>query len=140
VIGKVACHCTRLRRAARTVTRLYDEKLAAAGVTATQYSLLRAINRAQRPSLTDLGAVLDLERSTLGRNIHALEKTGMVRMRWGEDRRERAISLTAKGRAAMNKGVPLWLEAQAEIEQALGSELLEQMARVAQKLEAFQSR
>jgi len=137
VSEKLVCHCSLVRGAARTITRFYDERLAPARVTATQYALLRAINRAHNPSLTELGRDLDLERSTLGRNLRSLENAGLVRMRWGKDRRARAISLTTKGRAAMNKGFQLWAAAQAEIERALGPELLGHVARLAQEIQSL---
>ncbi|MCB1787001.1 MAG: MarR family transcriptional regulator, partial [Gammaproteobacteria bacterium] len=72
------CHCTRLRRAAHAVTRLYDEALAATGLTVTQFSLLRTISRLDEPYITTLAEATGLERSTLGRNLRPLEKAGLV--------------------------------------------------------------
>ena len=40
------CLCGRLRRASRTLTRLYDEALGPVGLTVTQFSILRTLSRA----------------------------------------------------------------------------------------------
>jgi hypothetical protein len=40
------CACTTLRKAARAVSRIYDEAVAAAGMNVTQLAILRAIGRA----------------------------------------------------------------------------------------------
>ena len=40
------CACTTLRKAARSVSRIYDEALAAVGMNVTQLAILRAIGRA----------------------------------------------------------------------------------------------
>jgi DNA-binding MarR family transcriptional regulator len=131
----IRCHCTDLRRAARQITRLYDERLSPAGLTAAQYSLMRAISKVERPSLTDLGAFLDLDRSTLGRNLRPLQQAGLVRVSLGEDRRERTISVTAKGKVAIDTAMRLWTTAQAEVEEALGPALVAKIAEVATELE-----
>ena len=43
---QIGCTCFELRKVARTVTRLYDQHLAAAGLRTTQFSLLRWIGLA----------------------------------------------------------------------------------------------
>ena len=39
------CLCTKLRRATRNVTRLYDDALEGVGVNVAQYSLLKNLTR-----------------------------------------------------------------------------------------------
>lgn len=70
------CICTHLRRAARGVSRHYDEALAGFGVNVAQFSLLRHLQRLDRPSITTLAEAMGLERSTLGRNLRVLEAEG----------------------------------------------------------------
>ena len=62
------------------MTALYDSILEPAGVTLAQYSLLRRIERAGSVSLTRLGRITELDRSTVGRNVKALEKIRLVRL------------------------------------------------------------
>ena len=93
------CYCAAVRTAARKTTALYDSILEPAGVTLAQFSLLRKIKRAGTVSLTGLGRLAELDRSTIGRNVKALEKLRLVSMASAEDQREAAVRLTPAGRA-----------------------------------------
>jgi len=114
------CYCSSLRLAARKVTAAYDEALAPVGVSVAQFAMLRRIARTEPVSLTELGQVCDLDRSTVGRNAKVLQRMGLVRIVVGEDQREAMLTLTIGGRAILAEGAPLWDGAQATIEQALG--------------------
>jgi DNA-binding MarR family transcriptional regulator len=97
------CICTHLRRAARGVSRHYDEALAGFGVNVAQFSLLRHLQRLDRPSITSLAEAMGLERSTLGRNLRVLEAEGLVRLADGDDQRNRLVLLTEAGRARLKR-------------------------------------
>jgi DNA-binding MarR family transcriptional regulator len=62
------CYCDVLRAATRKTTAIYDVALAPAGVNLAQFSLLRKIQRAGSVSLSELGRLAALDRSTIGRN------------------------------------------------------------------------
>lgn len=115
-----SCHCILLRKAARKVSSYYDEALAPLGVNIGQFSLLRNINRMAPVSLTALGAAVELDRSTVGRNTKVLEKMDLVQSAPGEDHREMMLTLTPAGHALLTKGAPLWDGVQDEIEARLG--------------------
>ena len=74
------CYCIALRAAARKATSIYDTALEPTGVNIAQFSLLRSIKRATAVSLTELGRMTDLDRSTVGRNVKVLERMGLVRV------------------------------------------------------------
>ena len=114
------CYCAALRTAARKATALYDVALAPAGLTVAQFGLMRRIEHAGAVTVTELAGVAELDRSTAGRNVNALARRGLVRMVATDDRREAAAQLTAEGIAALERAAPLWAEAQARIERALG--------------------
>lgn len=114
------CLCTRLRRASRNLTRIYDEALEFAGINVAQYSLLRNLQRLDRPSITDLAEALALDRSTLGRNLRVLEGKGLVGMGEGEDQRNRAVFLTAEGQACVALALPAWEAVQRRMVERLG--------------------
>ena len=116
------CYCFSLRRAARKVSSLYDEALAPAGINIAQLSMLRRIKRAGSVSLTELGRLCDLDRSTVGRNVQVLERMGLVRSSAGKDQREATLGLSERGERALIEGDPLWEAAQGRIEQGLGRE------------------
>jgi DNA-binding MarR family transcriptional regulator len=115
------CYCAAVRTAARKTTALYDSTLEPAGVTLAQYSLLRKIERAGSVSLTKLGRIAELDRSTVGRNVKALEKLRLVRLGPAEDQREAAVQLTSTGAETLRQAFPLWEKAQRRVETALGA-------------------
>jgi DNA-binding MarR family transcriptional regulator len=114
------CYCAALRAAARKTTAIYDEALAPAGIRLAQFSLLRKIERGGELSLSELGRLASLDRSTIGRNIKVLRRMGLIETGPGDDHREATVKLAEGGRAALSNGAPLWRAAQEQIETALG--------------------
>ena len=104
----VDCLCTLARRYARSLTECYDRALEPSGLKVTQLSLLRAVDRLDKPSLTELSKATGLDRSTLGRNLRVLEKAGLIALVPGEDERTRTPEITDKARRAVRKAKPLW--------------------------------
>ncbi|MGU3540764.1 MarR family winged helix-turn-helix transcriptional regulator [Methylobacterium sp. A54F] len=110
------CHCTLLRKAARRVSAIYDRELAGSGLRITQYALLAEIGRSAPISITDLAAVMVMERNGLGHNLRLLERQGFVLLAAGRDRRSRAVSLTEFGRQQLAEIRPHWQRAQRLVE------------------------
>lgn len=132
------CLCTKLRRATRSVNRLYDDALAGVGVNAAQYSLLRNLERLGRPSITELAAALGLDRSTLGRNLRVLEGKGLLALEeGGEDQRNRLISLTVAGRACLDQAKGAWTQVQEQLGQRLGPEKRSALLALLDELEGL---
>ena len=125
------CVCVNLRRATRALTRLYDSALAEAGVKVTQFSLLRAVERNEPAAVTALAEDLDLDRTTLARNLLPLQRDRLVTLAAGEDQRVTEVRLTARGRKAIAAALPLWQQIQAEIGQHLGPDRVEQLREIA---------
>jgi DNA-binding MarR family transcriptional regulator len=117
-IGR-SCVCYNLRRAARAMTKLYDDFLRPSGLRTTQFSLLMAAELRGPVTVTKLAELTVTERTTITRNLTILEKKGFIRIEQGSDRRERKVSLTEKGREALVNALPLWREAQAHVEEGL---------------------
>ncbi|NVP55871.1 MarR family winged helix-turn-helix transcriptional regulator [Mycoplana rhizolycopersici] len=128
------CHCILLRKASRKVSSYYDEALAPLGVNIGQFSLLRNINRMAPVSLTELGARVELDRSTVGRNAKVLERMGLVAIATGEDHREAMLTITEAGHAVLKAGAPLWDGAQETIEARLGPDKTEQLRELLKAL------
>lgn len=114
------CTCARLRRLARRMTRIYDAHLAPQSIKVTQYSLLANAARGER-TVSEFAAELEMDRSTLSRNLAPLVAQGWVSMSIGADPRCRSISVTAAGRRKLKAALPLWRRAQCEIEAILGA-------------------
>lgn len=126
------CVCANLRRAARAISQIYDSALAAAGVKVTQFSLLRAIERNEPAAVTQLADDLDLDRTTLARNLLPLQRDGLVALAAAKtDQRVTQARLTAKGRKAIADALPLWQRVQDEVAQQLGAGRVEQLREIA---------
>ncbi len=114
------CLCTGLRQAALAATRFYDDALQSTGLKITMFRLLRRIGESGAPTMTGLAEIVQLDRSTLGRNLRVLERLGLVRLSEGEDERTRTIELTAAGLKKLEAALPLWASAQRRMKRRLG--------------------
>jgi DNA-binding MarR family transcriptional regulator len=120
-IGRT-CACFQVRKAARAITKLYEEVLRPTGLRATQFPLLIATRVLGPVTVVKLAQVTVMDRTTLTRNLQILEKRGLITIKPGEDRREREVNLTAAGLEVLTTAVPLWEEAQDRIKKILGQE------------------
>lgn len=114
------CACRNLRRTARAVTQLYDDTLRPSGLRITQFTLLVAVALSEPVAITRLADALDLDRTTLARDLKPLTERGLVQVAAGEDRRQRKVRLTGQGREAIEQAYPLWQHAQARIVEGSG--------------------
>ena len=105
----------------------YDEAIAPVGVNIAQFSLMRSIARIEPATLTELGHRVDLDRSTVGRNVRVLEKMGLVALGRGEDQREAIVQLSDAGRQVLTDGAPLWDGAQKALDDRLGADFMKQL-------------
>lgn len=129
-----SCLCTQLRRASRGVTRLYDDALAAVGLGAAQFSLLRHVQRLGQPSISVLAEAMGLDRSTLGRNLRVLEEQGLLQLGEGRDLRAREVRLTEAGLQRIDQALPLWEQAQYEMTAHLGEDRRAELMRLLDEL------
>jgi DNA-binding MarR family transcriptional regulator len=114
------CLCTGLRQAALAATKFYDDALQPTGLKITMFRLLRRIGEADAPTMTQLADIVQLDRSTLGRNLRVLERLGLVQLSDGEDERTKTIELTTAGLRKLEAALPLWANAQRRMKKRLG--------------------
>jgi DNA-binding MarR family transcriptional regulator len=112
-IAKV-CATFHLRRATRFVTNLYDRSLRAENLTSSQFVLLIVLALTKDSKMTETADVLGMDRTSLTRLIAPMVKKGLVTTKSVSDRRAKILALTPKGRAALNRAIPLWEAAQAK--------------------------
>src|SRR5665213_3682534 len=104
-----ACLCLHVQRAARALARRFDQALQPADLTSGQFSLLMSLNRPEPPTLGSVAALLAMDRTTLTANLKPLERRGLLKVSVDkEDRRNRVITLTAKGRKLLKIAYPIW--------------------------------
>jgi DNA-binding MarR family transcriptional regulator len=108
------CMCACLRSAARGITRRYSERMADAGLGATQFTLLMVLRHAGPVRQGDLADLISADSTTLTRTLALIEREGWAASEVGEDRRERRWSITPSGRRKLERAMPLWDAAQAE--------------------------
>ncbi len=109
-----------IRRTDRVLTQFYDEILAPSGLSAPQFGLLAILAQVAPITIHRLAEHMDIDRTTLTRNLKLLIKQNLVGSEEGEDRRMRRMLLTQEGEQALRRAWPLWQEAQARIECGLG--------------------
>ena len=91
----------------------------ATGLKLSQYSVLAHLS--DRPqSLLQLAARLELDRTTLTRNLKALAANGWVSEVAGDDGRQRLLVLTASGERFRKEARRAWQAAQTELDRQLG--------------------
>ncbi len=134
------CFCTDLRRASRKLTEVYDAALATFDINIAQYFLLRTIADHQPVSLTQLGALVDLDRSTIGRNVKVLENRELTDITTDAgDQRERVVSLTSDGKTLLRRATPAWDRCQNSVIEQIGAKKIEAMrAMLADLYEAIE--
>jgi hypothetical protein len=75
-----ACISTRVRQLSRIVTRVYDDALRPLGITASQFTLLTQLAHQDGITAVEIGHTLDIEKSTLSRNLKRLLALGLLTM------------------------------------------------------------
>ncbi|WP_425258210.1 MarR family winged helix-turn-helix transcriptional regulator [Rubrivivax sp. RP6-9] len=115
------CTNLKLRQASRLVTRHYERFVAPTGLKITQYSLLSHVVKLGPLRAGALAAAMQLEASTLTRNLQPLLQQGLVQMRTGDDARSRVVEATAAGRALREQAQRAWKRAQSALNERLGS-------------------
>lgn len=117
----MGCTCMRLRKASRRVSQIYDRSLEPSGLTITQYALLAYLSSFGGISIGALAQKLVMDPTTLTRNLHPLERQGLVALKPNRnDRRSRSLHLTAAGRRVFEQAKPAWARAQRHVESAIG--------------------
>lgn len=115
------CTCFNLRKASRAVTQAYDEALKPSGLRATQLQVLNVVAHTGPATMSDLANTLVMDRTTLTRNLKPLMNQGLLRNVAGEDRRQRPIAITNKGKQSLKKALPYWQQAQESVAKGLGT-------------------
>jgi DNA-binding MarR family transcriptional regulator len=117
-----ACISTRIRQLSRIITRVYDDAMRPLGITASQFTLLTQLAQQDGITAVEIGHALDIEKSTLSRNLKRLLALGHITMDPPAGRRGRGLHLTPKGQNVIQQGYPVWREAQTRTIRVLGPE------------------
>lgn len=116
------CLAVRARLIARAVTGLYDSALAGHDVTVAQVNLLAALGTAGPCPPSRLGEVLQLERSTVSRNLRLLLDRGWIEAVSSDAKGVREVALTGAGLTQLESVLPAWRQAQQAAARLLGTD------------------
>ena len=133
-----ACAGWNSRLASRRITQFLANRMTGSGLTIAQFGLMAQIAAASDDTLGALGALaerLGLDQSSLSRNLHAVERDGLVEIAVVErDQRRRAVWLTENGARRLEAAMPVWRSAHAALAEVLEPELARKLAIASQAL------
>ena len=128
------CVAGSVRKLNRMVSAIYDGALASAGLKTSQFSVLVAVANREKARPTELTELLQMDESTLSRNVERMCARGWLRLERNEDRRSHLIEVTDKGQALVRKCLPAWQQAQAEVSRRLGTDSVAALRSALRKL------
>jgi DNA-binding MarR family transcriptional regulator len=121
--GPSGCSSLKARQLSRRISQQFDCQVGQAGLKTTQYSLLSHVVRLGPVSPGALAAQMEMDASTLSRNLQPLVAQGWVQIGPAADnRRSRLVSATESGRAKRVEAQREWKRAQAAFNQQMGAE------------------
>lgn len=123
------CVAGRVLRASRLITRHYDDALRPTGLTIMQFGLLNVIGKYEPESISHVAEMMNLDRTSLSRNLKPLEKAGYVHRGNEGNQRRRRVLLTTLGLKKLEEARPYWKAAQERMEAALGETHLQNLTQ-----------
>lgn|SRR5215469_2064315 len=123
-----------VRKLNRMVTAIYDGALANAGLKTSQFSVLVSVANRKQARPAELTKHLQLDESTLSRNVDRMCARGWLRLVQDDDRRSHLIEVTDRGQALIRKCLPAWQKAQTEVSRRLGTDTVAELRSALHKL------
>lgn len=114
------CTNLKLRQLMRRVAQRYDAEVGQVGLKGTQYSLLSYVIKLGPIRPVDLAQAMNVDASTLSRNLKPLIAAGWVTQEAGVDARSRLVQATDAGREKRVEAQRRWRVAQEGLNAALG--------------------
>lgn len=131
------CSSQKVRRLSRRISQHFDHIVAGAGLKTTQYSLLTNVVQLGPIRPGELARAMDLDASTLTRNLQPLVAAGWVVVGPGEDERSRTVGATASGRRKHAQAQRTWKQAQLAFNDRLGPDVVARLHAVVEECMAL---
>lgn len=116
------CTNLKLRQLDRMVSRHYDSYIAKVGLKNTQFALLSLVVKLGPIRPGEMARRMQMDASTLTRNLQPMAAQGWLTVGAGEDARSRLVEATAAGHAIRAEGLRAWKAAQTALNERLGVE------------------
>src|SRR3954471_1256046 len=133
------CIAVRLRLLNRVVTNIYDDALRPLGLKVSQLNILIATAALGLARPARVCEILQLDASTLSRNVKPLQAHGWLEVVPDEDARAQPFRLTPQGERLIEEAVPAWEQAQRRAAELLGDEGIGLLDRAARKVGTSQA-
>jgi DNA-binding MarR family transcriptional regulator len=115
--------CFALRQASRHISKLYERHLSEAGITPTQFSILRTLGCCPSLTMANLAKAMVMDRTTLVRALKPLLQRGLVvAPSEGQSHHRLRVVLTRRGLTKLDEAAAHWATAQARFERSFGKQ------------------
>ena len=128
------CIAVRLRLLNRVVTNFYDDALRPLGLKVSQLNILIVTARLRVARPAQVCDILQLDASTLSRNVRPLQAHGWLEVVPDGDARAQPFQLTPQGKRLIERAIPAWEEAQRRATELLGDGGIGLLDRAEKKL------
>ncbi|MGB0929366.1 MAG: MarR family winged helix-turn-helix transcriptional regulator [Chitinophagales bacterium] len=125
----ISCLCARISWCERVISGIYRKHLSHFDLTNSQLTILMVINRMGSVSQADLSKMLVLEKSSVSRNMKRLLASDYIKRG-----KARKLEITIEGKTLLEKLIPAWDAAKAEVNEMLGEDGQKAMGIVVNKL------
>jgi DNA-binding MarR family transcriptional regulator len=132
-----SCVCLHVRRAARVLTRLYDEALAPVGLTSIQLGTLDSLADFGPCTLAKVAELNSHEKSAAWRGLQPLIRRELVR-RADTAGRADSYEITSAGQALLTEALDLWKGVQGRVVAHLGEDAA-RLTLIADSLEGLEA-
>ena len=101
------CSCFNIRKIARELTNSYNNSLKLYGINSTQIPILALLNIFNQLETSKMAKLLNLEPSTLRRNLSILVKKKLIKV-VKRDINGNLLKLTTNGYNKLKETLPIW--------------------------------
>ncbi|HWB11250.1 MAG TPA: MarR family winged helix-turn-helix transcriptional regulator [Pirellulales bacterium] len=133
------CIAVRLRSLNRVVTNFYDDALRPLGLKVSQLNILVVTAKLGLARPAQVCDILQLDTSTLSRNVERMRANGWLEVVPEEDARAQPFRLTPQGKRLIDKAFPAWEKAQRQAADLLGEQGSALLDKAAGKLRGAQA-
>ena len=130
------CLAVRLRMLNRVVTSIYDDGLRPLGAKTSQLNILVVTARLGLARAAEVCHRLQLDTSTLSRNVERMKAKGWLEVVPDDDGRAQPFRLTAKGRKLLERAKPAWDQAQRKATKLLGGDAVAVIRNAATRIQS----
>ena len=135
-LDRVASECiaARVRLINRIVSAVYDAALRPHGLRISQANILVCVGRLGDVRAAEICRLLQLERSTLSRDVEVMKDKGWLESDPPAGGRNQVIRVTTAGLNLLARSQPAWESAQSEARLLIGNAGVDSLKQIATKL------